>query len=53
MLKIDKEVGTVSVGKRADLVLLFQDPTTSSKAFRNIDYVFKDGIPKHPVEWMQ
>jgi len=43
MLKINKDVGTVAEGKIADLVLLNQSPLTSSKAFRDIALVIKDG----------
>lgn len=53
MLKIDDEVGTIAVGKIADLILLNQDPTKNSYAFRNIDYVFKGGDARRPAEWMQ
>ncbi len=53
MLKIDDEVGTISVGKTADMVLLNQSPITSPKAFRDVDYVFKDGRPRRPADWMR
>lgn len=53
MLKIDKVVGSVSVGKIADLVLLNQDPTKSKHPFRSVDFVFKNGIPKRPEDWMR
>ena len=52
MLKIDHEVGTIAVGKTADLVLLNQNPITSSNAFRDLAYVIKDGRPKRPADWM-
>jgi len=40
----DSEIGTVEVGKRADLVLLRGDPTIDVGAFRNTTLVFKDGV---------
>lgn len=38
------DIGTVEVGKRADLVLLQGDPTRDSEAFRHMTLVFKDGV---------
>jgi len=38
------EIGTVEVGKIADLVLLEGDPTVDVEAFRNTRLVFKDGV---------
>jgi hypothetical protein len=43
MLKIDREVGTVRVGQRADLLILGADPLVDAKAFRRIDFVIKGG----------
>ncbi len=40
----EKEVGTVEVGKRADLVLINGDPTKQVKTMRNTETVFKNGI---------
>ena len=39
-----REIGTVEVGKRADLVLLSGDPAADIGAFRNTTLVFKDGV---------
>lgn len=52
MLKIENEVGTVSVGKAADLILLNQDPTEFPLAFRDVEYVIKGGDARRPVDWM-
>ena len=43
-LEREDEIGTVEVGKRADLVLLAGDPTTDVAAFRETVLVFKDGV---------
>jgi imidazolonepropionase-like amidohydrolase len=43
-LERDREIGTVEVGKRADLVLLRGDPAADIGAFRNTTLVFKDGV---------
>ena len=40
----DDEIGTVEVGKRADLVLIQGDPTGDPEAFRRMTLVFKDGV---------
>jgi len=37
-------IGTVEVGKRADLVLMRGDPGTDADAFRAMTVVFKDGV---------
>ena len=38
------DIGTVEVGKRADLVLVQGDPTGDPEAFRRMTLVFKDGV---------
>ena len=38
------DIGTVEVGKRADLVLIQGDPTRDPEAFRHVTLVFKDGV---------
>ncbi len=43
-LEREGEIGTVEVGKRADLVLLAGDPTADIAAFRETVLVFKDGV---------
>ncbi len=43
-LERDGEIGSVEVGKRADLVLLRGDPAQDPEAFRQTALVFKDGV---------
>ena len=43
-LGIDKERGSVAVGKYADLVVLDGDPQKDIKDLRKVLYVFKDGV---------
>ena len=39
-----EDIGTVEVGKRADLVLMQGDPAADPDAFRRMTLVFKDGV---------
>jgi imidazolonepropionase-like amidohydrolase len=43
-LEQDAEIGSVEVGKRADLVLMRGDPGVDPGAFRAMTLVFKDGV---------
>jgi hypothetical protein len=40
----DKEIGTIAVGKRADLVLINGDPEKQITDVRNTEIVFKNGV---------
>jgi imidazolonepropionase-like amidohydrolase len=40
----EKEIGTVAVGKRADLVLVKGDPARSIDDIEQVELVFKDGV---------
>jgi imidazolonepropionase-like amidohydrolase len=42
-MKLDKDIGTVQVGKRANLLLLRQDPTTTIEAYAGIVKVILNG----------
>jgi len=42
-LGLDREVGTVETGKRADLALLANDPLKDIRALRRVEAVFRDG----------
>jgi imidazolonepropionase-like amidohydrolase len=43
VMGLDKEVGTVEPGKRADLILVDGDPLESIHNIRNVKYVIADG----------
>ncbi|HET7040783.1 MAG TPA: amidohydrolase family protein, partial [Gemmatimonadales bacterium] len=43
VMKMDKEVGTVAVGKRADLILVDGDPLTDFSALRRVSLVISKG----------
>jgi imidazolonepropionase-like amidohydrolase len=52
----DEDLGTVGLGKRADLLVLDADPLADPENYRRITYVVKDGVvidrdrlPEHPV----
>ncbi len=42
-MKLDKELGTLEVGKRADLVVLNGDPLANISNIRNVRWTMKDG----------
>ena len=43
-LHIDRETGSIAVGKDADLVVIKGDPSRQIADIENVDTVFKDGI---------
>jgi imidazolonepropionase-like amidohydrolase len=49
-LKLDREIGTVQVGKRANLLLLRQDPTQTIDAYAEIAKVILNGRVLDPSE---
>jgi imidazolonepropionase-like amidohydrolase len=49
-LRIDKDVGTVEIGKRANLLLLRQDPTQTIDAYQTIAKVVLGGRVLDPSE---
>ncbi len=50
VLGLDREIGTVSVGKRADLVVLDGDPVARPSDLRRVALVFKDGVGYDPAK---
>jgi imidazolonepropionase-like amidohydrolase len=44
MLGADKDLGTLEVGKYADLIALDADPTRDIRALRTISVVMKGGV---------
>jgi imidazolonepropionase-like amidohydrolase len=49
-LKLDRDIGTVQVGKRANLLLLQQDPTLTIEAYARIVKVILNGRVLDPNE---
>lgn len=49
-LKLDREIGTVEVGKRANLLLLRDDPTKTIQAYRGIAKIILGGRVLDPAE---
>ena len=43
-LERDDRVGTIAVGKAADLIVVAGDPSTDITDINNVEIVFKDGI---------
>lgn len=52
-LGIADETGTIEVGKRADLVVLSEDPLISISNTRSIELVVLRGEPHRPAELLQ
>lgn len=52
MLGLADQLGTVEVGKRADLVVLEDDPLQDISAVRNIRWTIRNGIAHTPKAWM-
>jgi imidazolonepropionase-like amidohydrolase len=44
LLGIDRQVGSIEVGKVADLVVIAGDPAKTISDVRNVETVFKDGV---------
>lgn len=54
MLGLSDEVGSVSIGKRADLVLTAESPLVDvGRAYSSIKLVVRDGVARTPQAWMQ
>jgi len=51
-LKLDQDIGTVQVGKRANLLLLREDPTQTLQAYTHIAKVILGGRPLDPTDLM-
>jgi imidazolonepropionase-like amidohydrolase len=49
-LHLDRDIGTVEVGKRANLLLLRQDPEKTIEAYADIVSVILDGRVLDPAE---
>ncbi len=53
MLGLSDEIGTVEVGKQADLVIVRDDPLGDLSALRTIQWTVKGGVAKSPKEWLE
>ncbi|MEO8810932.1 MAG: amidohydrolase family protein [Rhodanobacter sp.] len=47
---VDKEIGSIDVGKAADLVLVRGNPAQNIKDIENVALVFKDGVGYDPAK---
>jgi imidazolonepropionase-like amidohydrolase len=52
MMRKSTEIGTVEVGKRADLIVVQGDPLEDIRVFRKLSWSIKDGQARTPEEWM-
>lgn len=52
MLGLDSEIGTLAVGKRADLLLVAGDASRDLESLRNVKWTIRDGVAHTPEEWM-
>jgi imidazolonepropionase-like amidohydrolase len=52
MLGIADRVGTVEVGKVADLIVLAEDPLADIGAFRTLQWTIAGGHARRPQAWM-
>ena len=53
MLNLDHEIGTIEVGKKADMIVLRENPLENLAALRSIQWTIKDGMAHTPDEWMK
>jgi imidazolonepropionase-like amidohydrolase len=52
MIGVASEIGTVEVGKRADLVILPEDPLADLSVLTSPLWIVKDGEARTPAGWM-
>jgi imidazolonepropionase-like amidohydrolase len=52
MLGLGDEIGTVELGKRADLIVVDGDPLSDLGVMRQLVWVVRDGEVRTPAEWM-
>ncbi len=53
MLGQAERLGSVSVGKAADLILLEGDPLRDMSALEELSWVIQDGVAKRPDDWLR
>lgn len=52
MMGLTDRIGTVEVGKYADLIVLDGDPLTDIGAYQALKWTIKNGVCKTPEQWM-
>jgi imidazolonepropionase-like amidohydrolase len=52
MVGLGEELGTVEIGKKADMVVLDGDPLEDLGALRSIRWTIKEGVARSPEAWM-
>lgn len=52
MLGLEREIGTVEVGKRAELVIVDGDPLQDLRALRRVRFTVQNGVARTPEQWM-
>lgn len=52
LLGLESEIGTVEIGKCADLVVLRDDPPTVPPAYRTVLWTIRGAMARQPEEWM-
>lgn len=52
MMGLEKLIGTVEIGKRADLIVVQDDPLEDLSVLKSICWTIKDGEAHTPEEWM-
>ena len=52
MLGLEPEIGTIQVGKHADMIIMRGDPLQDLRALRTLEWVVKDGVARTPAQWM-
>ena len=52
MLGVADEIGTIEVGKQADLTIVRGNPLHDLSTLQNVEWTVKGGIAKSPREWM-
>ena len=53
VMGLEKELGTIRKGKRADLILLAADPLADIHNTRRVEYVITNGVMYHTAELWQ
>jgi imidazolonepropionase-like amidohydrolase len=53
VMGLDKELGTIEIGKRGDLILISGNPLEDIRNTRNVEYVITNGTMYHAAELWQ